>query len=59
MEINGVHYGKPNMAALEGEWGRRIFDHIAATPRVDRERLDRECERLERRIREAQANGTY
>lgn len=24
MEINGVHYGKPNMAALEGEWGRRI-----------------------------------
>lgn len=59
MEVNGVRYGKPNMAALEGEWGRKIFDEIVTSPRLDRKKLDRECEVIRQRIREAQANGTY
>ena len=59
MLVDGTYYAKPSMAALRGEWGRKIFEEIACSPRLDRERLDRECERLELRIREAQANGTY
>lgn len=50
MEVNGVRCSRPNMAALEGVWGRRIFDHIVTTSRVDRKRLVR-------RNREAQESG--
>ena len=57
--VDGVTYGKPNMAALEGELGRRIIDHILATPPVDFRRLDEECEEINRRMREAKANGTF
>lgn len=30
-----MRYGKPNMTALEGEWGRKIFDEIVTSPRLD------------------------
>jgi len=59
MEVNGVRYGKPNMAALEGEWGRKIFDEIVTSPRLDRKKLQQESDKVTRRILEAQANGTY
>lgn len=59
MEVDGVRYGKPNMAALEGEWGRKIFDEIVTSPRLDRKKLQRESDEITRRILEAQANGTY
>lgn len=35
MVIDGVSYGKPNMAALEGEWGKEIFETIKNTPKPD------------------------
>lgn len=57
--LDNVTYGKPNMAALEGDLGRRIMDVIASTPRPDFTRLDKECEEVNRRMREAKANGTF
>lgn len=57
--LDNVTYGKPNMAALEGDLGRRILDAIASTPRPDFERLDRECAEVNRRMLEAKANGTF
>ena len=56
---NGVKYGKPNMAALEGEMGRRIIERIMNTPRPDYERLQRESDAIAQRIKKAQADGTY
>ena len=56
---NNTRYGKPNMAALEGEWGRRIFEQIRNTPRVDYEKLARESAEISEKIRGAREDGTY
>lgn len=50
---------KPDMAALEGEWGRRVFEAIARAPKPDFSELDRRCQEAEEAIRKAKANGTY
>ena len=39
MVIDGINYGKPNMAALEGEWGKEIFETIKNTPKPDMTRF--------------------
>ena len=56
---NGVTYGKPNMASLEGELGRRIMETIRSTPPLDLEKLRRECDELGARMDEERSNGTY
>ena len=50
---------KPDMAALEGEWGRRVFEAIARAPKPDFSELERRCRESEEAIRKAKANGTY
>ena len=57
--VDGVAYGKPNMANLEGDLGRRIIETILATPPSDTTELDRRCEQVSRRMREARADGTF
>lgn len=37
-------FPKPNMATLEGEWGRKIIEQILNTPRTDREELKRRAD---------------
>ena len=59
IESNGVVYGKPNMAALKGELGRRIIDTILSTPRPDFTELDRKCAEVSARMQEAMDNGTF
>ena len=56
---NGITYGKPNMAALEGELGRRIMDTIVSAPRPDQAEIDRRCAEISGRIQEARDNGTF
>ena len=56
---NGITYGKPNMAALEGELGRRIIDTIMSTPRPDLTELERKCAEVNARMQEAIDNGTF
>ena len=50
---------KPDMAALEGEWGRRVFEAIARAPKPDFSEIERRCQESEEAIRKAKANGTY
>ena len=59
LTVDGVTYGKPNMAALDGELGRRIIETIRSTPRLDYSRLDRECQEIEENVRKARENGAY
>lgn len=54
-----VHYSKPNMAALHGEWGRKIIDTIRNTPKADFTELDKKCDEIVARIRAAKEDGTY
>ena len=56
---NGITYGKPNMAALAGELGRRIIDTIMSTPRPDLTELERKCAEVNARMQEAKENGTF
>lgn len=42
--IDGINYGKPNMAALEGKWGKEIFETIKNTPKPDLAQLYAEVE---------------
>lgn len=39
-----IRYGKPNMGALEGDWGRKIIEEILNSPPIDREDLKRRAE---------------
>ena len=55
----GRVYGKPNLAALDGELGRLVYEEITTAPSPDWTALEEECARVEARIREAMANGTY
>lgn len=55
---NGITYGKPNMAAVEGELGRRIMDAIMSTPRPGLTELERKGAEANARIGEAKGNGT-
>ena len=50
---------KPNMAALKGEWGKRILKTISDTPRVDLSKLSEKSKVLEERIMAAKQNGSY
>lgn len=59
IEVDGRRYGKPNMAALEGDWGRHIIEQIVSTPRLDYDMLRRQADETNHRISEAKANGTY
>lgn len=56
---DNIRYGKPNMAALEGDWGREIFESIRDTPRADFAELDKRCAEVEKRISEAKRKGTF
>ena len=58
IEVNGVKYWKPNMAALEGELGRRIIDYIRNT-KTDYSESETRVRELNERIRKAKENGTY
>ena len=58
-DAQGNRYYKPNMAALEGEWGRRVMQAILDTPAPNTRKLERETREVEDRIRKAKANGTY
>ena len=57
--VNGVTYGKPNMAALEGELGRRIMETIRSTPRPDFTEIDKKCAEYNARIAKAKEDGTF
>ena len=59
IEANGVKYWKPNMAALEGDLGRSIMEHIRNTPRPDYAKLQAEADEIEARIRKAKEDGTF
>ena len=59
IEVNGVKYWKPNMAALEGEWGKQIFDHIKSTPPTDFSESMARARAIEERIRKAREDGTF
>ena len=59
IEVDGVKYWKPNMAALEGELGRSIMQHVRNTPRVDYDKLDAEIGEIEARMRKAKEDGTF
>ena len=56
---NGVAYGKPNMAALEGELGRRIIHTILTTPKPDSAEFEQRCADISARIQRARDNGTF
>lgn len=56
---DGRKYGKPNMAALEGEWGRRIMEEIRNSPKPDYEERRRKSAEISARIRAAKDNGTF
>ena len=56
---HGATLGKPDMTALEGEWGRRVFDAIVKAPKPDHEEIERRCREREEAIRKAKADGTY
>ena len=47
---SGTTYSKPNMAALEGETGRRIFETIRNAPNTDWEGLRAKSREVEERI---------
>ena len=57
VRTNGVTYSKPNMAALEGESGRRIFETIRNVPNTDWDRLSAKSNEIERRILAARKAG--
>ena len=50
MRTSGAAYRKPNMAALEGEAGRRIFETIRNAPNTDWEGLRAKSREIEERI---------
>ena len=50
MRTSGAAYRKPNMAALEGETGRRIFETIRNAPNTDWEGLRAKSREIEERI---------
>ena len=50
VKVNRVTYSKPNMAALEGEMGQRIFETIRNAPDTDWNRLDAKSREIEERI---------
>ena len=50
MGTSGTTYSKPNMAALEGETGRRIFETIRNAPDTDWDRLRAKSREIEERI---------
>lgn len=55
-EASGINrteeYGRPNMASLPPELGRRIFSQIIASRKPDAEWLDKECRKLREQIYE-------
>ena len=59
IEVNGVRYYKPNMASLEGEWGRQIIEEIRNTPPPDFTEIDAEVKEFNERIRKAEEDGTF
>ena len=59
IESNGVKYWKPNMAALEGEVGRRTIEHIRNTPPPDYTQLEADVREINERMRKAKENGTF
>lgn len=50
---------KPDMAALEGDWGRRVFEAIAKAPKPDFAEIERRCRESEDAIRRAKSDGTF
>ena len=53
IEADGKKYWKPNMAALEGDLGRRIIEHIKNTPRADFSESEARVRELNERIGKA------
>ena len=47
-----IRYGKPCMTNLPPELGRMIIDAIRNPPPFDRTKLERECARAERRLKQ-------
>ena len=47
-----IRYGKPNMADLSGELGKRIIKQIMDTPAPDRAKMKAESAELRKRITE-------
>lgn len=52
---NRVRYVKPNMAALEGDMGRKIYETILNAPDTDWATLHERSRAIERRIAKASA----
>lgn len=46
-------YGKPNMAALEGDVGRSIYEAVLNAPDTDWDALRAQSQAIEKRIAEA------
>lgn len=59
IRVGDVTYGKPNMAALEGDLGRRIMKAIHDTKKPDFSQLDARCAEVSARMNEAKAHGTF
>ena len=52
-------YAKPNMAALEGEWGRRIYETVRDAPETDWAALRERSRSVKEKIAKAMADGTF
>ena len=59
IEVDGVKYWKPNMAALEGELGRSIMQHVRNTPPLDYEALAKRSKEVSDRMRKVKEDGTF
>lgn len=59
LEVDGVRYYKPNMAALEGEWGREIIEEIRNAPHPDFTESDKRVKAFNERMRRAKEDGSF
>ena len=59
IEVDGKKYWKPNMAALEGDLGRRIIDYIRNSPKTDFSESEARVREWNERVRKAEENGTF
>lgn len=59
IEVDGVKYWKPNMAALDGDLAREIAYEIMHAPKYDYEKHAAEVAEINARIRKAKEDGTF
>lgn len=59
VRVGDITYGKPNMAALEGELGRRILEVVRSTEKPDFSKLNAKCAEVNARMNEARRHGSF